>query len=98
MSWAENEKLNEWIERAYQNGKREEQERIFKMLEDNSVIRKDFTDQFVFVDCNTLKVEYLADSVINGDLTKCECDTCDNPDCDCRGRRCSFCLGQDENR
>lgn len=32
MSWAENEKLNEWIERAYENGKREEQERIIKLL------------------------------------------------------------------
>jgi hypothetical protein len=34
MSWAENKKLDEWIERAYQNGKREEQERIIKLLED----------------------------------------------------------------
>jgi hypothetical protein len=33
MSWTENEKLNEWIERAYENGKREEQERIIELLE-----------------------------------------------------------------
>ena len=33
MSWAESEKLNEWIERAYQNGRQEEQERIIKLLE-----------------------------------------------------------------
>ena len=32
MSWAENEKLDEWIQRAYENGKREEQERIIKLL------------------------------------------------------------------
>lgn len=35
MSWAESEKLNEWIERAYQNGKQEEQERIIKLLEED---------------------------------------------------------------
>ena len=33
MSWAESEKLNEWIERAYENGKREEQERIIELIE-----------------------------------------------------------------
>jgi hypothetical protein len=33
MSWAENEKLDQWIQRAYENGKREEQERIIKSLE-----------------------------------------------------------------
>lgn len=36
MSWAESEKLNEWIERAYENGRREEQERIIKLLEKNA--------------------------------------------------------------
>ena len=35
MSWAESEKLNEWILRAYENGRREEQERIIQLLEDN---------------------------------------------------------------
>ena len=38
MSWAESEKLNEWIERAYENGKREEQERIIKLLEECSAV------------------------------------------------------------
>jgi len=33
MSWADNEKLNEWIERAYENGKREEQERIIELIQ-----------------------------------------------------------------
>ena len=33
MSWAENEKLNEWIQRAFENGRLEEQERIVKLLE-----------------------------------------------------------------
>jgi len=36
MSWADNEKLNEWIERAYENGRQEEQERIIKLLEENA--------------------------------------------------------------
>jgi hypothetical protein len=38
MSWAESEKLNEWIERAYQNGRQEEQDRIVKLLENQSFI------------------------------------------------------------
>ena len=33
MSWAESEKLNEWIQRAYENGRAEERERIIKLLE-----------------------------------------------------------------
>lgn len=33
MSWTESEKLNEWIHRAYENGRAEEQERIIKLLE-----------------------------------------------------------------
>lgn len=33
MSWAESEKLDEWIQRAYENGKREEQERIVALIE-----------------------------------------------------------------
>jgi hypothetical protein len=33
MSWAQSEKLNEWIERAYENGKSEEQQRIINLLE-----------------------------------------------------------------
>jgi hypothetical protein len=36
MSWADNKKVNEWIERAYENGKREEQERIIKLIEANT--------------------------------------------------------------
>lgn len=34
MSWTESEKLNEWIERAFENGRAEEQERIIKLLEE----------------------------------------------------------------
>lgn len=34
MSWTESEKLNEWIQRAYENGRREEQERIIKLLKE----------------------------------------------------------------
>ena len=35
MSWAESEKLNEWILRAYDNGRREEQERIIQLIEES---------------------------------------------------------------
>lgn len=81
MSWAENEKLNEWIERAYENGKREEQERIIQVMQESDSTCVDW-----------------AVALIKGELTQCECDPCDNPDCKCRGKRCSFCIGQDENR
>lgn len=33
MSWTESEKLNEWIERAFENGRAEERERVVKLLE-----------------------------------------------------------------
>jgi hypothetical protein len=33
MSWAENEKLDEWIQRAYENGISKEQQRIINLLE-----------------------------------------------------------------
>lgn len=48
MSWTENEKLNEWIERAYENGKREEQQRIVKLLEEwavNPIIIEEIKDE-----------------------------------------------------
>lgn len=32
MSWTESEKLNEWIERAFENGRAEERERIIKLI------------------------------------------------------------------
>jgi hypothetical protein len=35
MSWAESEKLNEWILRAYENGRREEQERIIQLMQES---------------------------------------------------------------
>jgi hypothetical protein len=35
MSWAESEKLNEWILRAYENGRREEQERIIQLMHES---------------------------------------------------------------
>jgi hypothetical protein len=37
MSWTESEKLNEWIERAFENGKKEEQERIIKLLKEDKL-------------------------------------------------------------
>jgi len=60
MSWAENEKLNEWIERAYQNGKREEQERIINLLIDLNAIRRcAATNKLVGFDTNGENVIYL---------------------------------------
>jgi hypothetical protein len=35
MGWSESEKVDEWILRAYENGRREERERIIKLLEEN---------------------------------------------------------------
>jgi len=41
MSWAESEKLNEWIHRAYENGRAEERERIIKLIDAYAI--KDLT-------------------------------------------------------
>ena len=41
MSWAENEKLNEWIERAYENGRNEERKVILEFL--NSELHGEFS-------------------------------------------------------
>ncbi len=60
MSWTESEKLNEWIERAYQNGKREEQERIINLLLELNVIRRcAATNKLVAFDTNGKNVLYL---------------------------------------
>jgi hypothetical protein len=60
MSWTESEKLNEWIERAYQNGKREEQDRIINLLLDLNVIRRcAATNKLVAFDTNGENVIYL---------------------------------------
>jgi len=37
MSWTESEELNSWIQRSYEIGKREEQQRIIKLLEEMQV-------------------------------------------------------------
>jgi hypothetical protein len=81
MSWTESEKLNEWILRAYENGKREEQERILEILEEQ-----------LTCSCGT-PVSH-AIRLIEGPLTECECDPCGNQDCNCQGNRCWFCKSQ----
>jgi hypothetical protein len=60
MSWSESEKLNEWILRAYENGKREEQQRIINLLlELNAVRRCGTTNKLVAFDTNGENVIYL---------------------------------------
>jgi hypothetical protein len=60
MSWTENEKLNEWIERAYENGKREEQQRIIDLLVELKAARRcAATDKLVAFDTNGENVIYL---------------------------------------
>lgn len=60
MSWAESEKLDEWIQRAYENGKREEQQRIINLLLDLNVVRRcAATDKLVAFDTNGENVIYL---------------------------------------
>jgi hypothetical protein len=60
MSWTENEKLNEWIERAYENGKREEQQRIIDLLVELKAARRcAATDKLVAFDTNGENVVYL---------------------------------------
>jgi hypothetical protein len=66
MSWSESEKLNEWILRAYENGKREEQERVINLLlELNAIRRCSATDKLVAFDTNGENVIYLTGLEIN---------------------------------
>jgi len=37
MSWTESEELNSWIHKSYEIGKREEQQRIIKLLNEMQV-------------------------------------------------------------
>jgi len=82
MSWSESEKLNEWILRAYENGKREEQERIVALIENE-----------LSCTCGT-PFSHLLD-LVKGNLAQCDCDPCDSKDCTCQGKRCDFCKGKD---
>jgi hypothetical protein len=60
MSWSESEKLNEWIDRAYENGRHEEQERIINLLLELNVIRRcAATNKLVAFDTNGKNVLYL---------------------------------------
>jgi len=65
MSWADNEKLNEWIERAYENGRREEQERIIKLLEANTQTMTSPLDNSVFRSLRLSPIELI--SLIKGE-------------------------------
>lgn len=88
MSWAESEKLNEWILRAYENGRREEQERIVKLLEES----------FYPLDYGRWQADELLEEIfrlIKGEPSECECDPCGNENCNCQGKRCDFCKAQD---
>ena len=48
-------------------GERFEQERLIEMLIANKVIRRDALGSLVFVNCDTLAVEYLPEAIIKGD-------------------------------
>lgn len=41
MSFTESEELNKWIHRSYEIGKREERERIIKLLEELEAVGSD---------------------------------------------------------
>lgn len=87
MSWAESEKLNEWILRAYENGRREEQERIIKLLEES----------FYPLDYGRWQADELLEEIftlIKNEPINCECDPCGNENCTCQGKRCDFCKSQ----
>jgi hypothetical protein len=93
MSWTESEKLNEWILRAYENGRQEEKKCIIKLLEviieERSALGE--TQEIVNEIAN---LNYLIE-LIEGEPRECECDPCDSKDCSCRGKRCNFCKGRD---
>lgn len=89
MSWTESEKLNEWILRAYDNGRREEQERIIKLLEEWG------EDNDRCYCCNNDVAAFDLTALIKGEPTECECDPCGDETCSCRGKRCDFCKEQE---
>ena len=66
MSWTESEKLNEWLLRAYENGRREERERIIQLIQN-------FDEEYENKDCHHVKYEkFSMDEII--DLIKGETD------------------------
>jgi hypothetical protein len=82
MSFTESEELNKWIHRSYEIGKREERERIVKLLE-----------EFDWLTSDGKRVIAL----IKGEPYECECDPCSDESCSCR-KKCDFCVKQDEDR
>jgi hypothetical protein len=102
MSFTESEELNKWIHRSYEIGKREERDRIIKLLKEQNVIRNcGATGKLIFVDCNTLEVLYLKDDLTKAETPsepqECECDPCGDASCSCR-KKCDFCVNEYENR
>jgi hypothetical protein len=87
MSWSESEKLNEWIFRAYENGRREEQERIIELLEN------DYKSQNGIIWSQQHVIDLIA--LIKGHPAECECDPCGDETCTCQGKRCDFCKAKD---
>ena len=48
-------------------GERLERERLIEMLIANKVIRRDALGDMVFVNCDTMAVEYLSETLIKGE-------------------------------
>jgi hypothetical protein len=82
MSFTESEELNKWIHRSYEIGKREERERIIKLLEEFDGLIGD-SKRII--------------ALIKGEPYECECDLCSDKSCSCR-KKCDFCVKQDEDR
>lgn len=51
----------------YEIGVRDERERIIALLIEHKMMRVDALGSTVFVNCDTLEVEYLQTSIINGE-------------------------------
>ena len=52
---------------AFGIGVRTERERIIKLLIANNVLRLDALGSLVFINCDTLAVEYLPESLVKGE-------------------------------
>jgi len=82
MSFTESEELNKWIHRSYEIGKREERERIIKLL-----------GEFDWLATDSKRIIAL----IKGEPYECECDPCNDASCSCR-KKCDFCVNEYEDR
>jgi len=75
-----------------------EQKRIIKLLTELQVIRRcGATNKLVAFDTNGENVVYLTGFETFPE-DECFCDSCDDENCSCYGKKCSYCKEKNEDR